>query len=129
MEPIGFSVVERGGPLRGGCIEVNYGFRDSSIRQRICVNALSRRVDVENETDWKERFTLLKAMYRLGIFGHNASFEIPYGVINRPTRPSNTWEVAKFEVPALRWLMFGILITVLQLLMMVDRVIRWRRIL
>lgn len=98
LEPMGFSIVERG-PLRG-CIEVNYGFRESSIRQRICVGAFSRRVDVESEVDWKERLTLLKAVYKLGVFGHNASFEIPYGVINRPTRPSNTWEVAKFEVPA-----------------------------
>ncbi|WP_148678514.1 alpha-mannosidase [Vulcanisaeta distributa] len=101
LEPTGFSVVE-GGPLRG-CIEVNYRFRESSIRQRICVNAFSRRVDVENEVDWRERLTLLKAVYKLGIFGHSASFEVPYGVVNRPTRPSNTWEVAKFEVPALRW--------------------------
>jgi alpha-mannosidase len=101
LKPIGFSIVERG-PLRG-CIEVNYKFRDSSIKQRICVNAFNRRVDVENEVDWKERLTLLKAVYKLGLFGHNASFEIPYGVISRPTRPSNTWEVAKFEVPALRW--------------------------
>jgi alpha-mannosidase len=101
LKPGDVRVVE-GGPLRG-CFEVNYQFRRSSIKQRICVNAFSRRIDIENEVDWRERLTLLKAVYKLGIFGHNASFEIPYGVIDRPTRPSNSWEVAKFEVPALRW--------------------------
>jgi alpha-mannosidase len=101
LEPVNVRIVE-GGPLRG-CLEVEYTFRKSRIRQRICLNAFSRRVDVENEVDWRERLTLLKAVYRLGIFGRNASFEIPYGVIDRPTRPSNSWEEAKFEVPALRW--------------------------
>ncbi len=59
LEPTGFNIVESG-PLRG-CIEVNYVFRESSIRQRICLSAFSRRVDVENEVDWRERLTLLKA--------------------------------------------------------------------
>ncbi|MGC8542292.1 MAG: glycoside hydrolase family 38 C-terminal domain-containing protein [Vulcanisaeta sp.] len=101
LEPGDVRVVENG-PLRG-CIEVHYRFRRSSVKQRICVTAFNRRVDVYNDVDWRERLTLLKAVHKLGIFGHNASFEIPYGVIDRPTRPSNSWEVAKFEVPALRW--------------------------
>ncbi|WP_069808132.1 alpha-mannosidase [Vulcanisaeta thermophila] len=97
----GVEVLERG-PLRG-CLGVNYSFRRSRVRQVICLYAGDRIIEVRNEVDWRERLVLLKAFYELGIFGHSASFEAPYGVVERPTRPSNSWEVAKFEVPSVKW--------------------------
>ena len=36
-----------------------------------------------------------------------ATYEIPYGTIERPTTRNNTWEKARFEVPALRWADLG----------------------
>ena len=36
-----------------------------------------------------------------------ATYEIPYGSIERPTTRNNSWEDAKFEVPALRWADLG----------------------
>jgi hypothetical protein len=36
-----------------------------------------------------------------------ATYEIPYGAIERPTTRNNSWEKAKFEVPALRWADLG----------------------
>ena len=36
-----------------------------------------------------------------------ATYEIPYGTIERPTTRNNSWEKAKFEVPALRWADLG----------------------
>ena len=36
-----------------------------------------------------------------------ATYEIPYGSIERPTTRNNSWEKAKFEVPALRWADLG----------------------
>ena len=32
-----------------------------------------------------------------------ATYEIPYGTIERPTTRNNSWEKAQFEVPAQRW--------------------------
>ncbi len=32
-----------------------------------------------------------------------ATYEIPYGTIERPTTRNNSWEKAQFEVPAMRW--------------------------
>jgi len=36
-----------------------------------------------------------------------ATYEIPYGTIQRPTTRDNSWEKARFEVPAQRWADLG----------------------
>jgi len=38
-----------------------------------------------------------------GGFGPFATYEIPYGTIERPTTRDNSWEKAQFEVAAMRW--------------------------
>jgi alpha-mannosidase len=50
---------------------------------------------------------LLKAAFDLAAAGSSATYEIPYGSIERPTTRGNSWEQARFEVPALRWADLG----------------------
>jgi alpha-mannosidase len=50
---------------------------------------------------------LLKAAFPLAASGPMATYEIPYGNIERPTTRNNTWEEARFEVPAMRWADLG----------------------
>jgi alpha-mannosidase len=61
------------------------------------------QVDVENDIDWHESHVLLKAAFPLAASGPFATYEIPYGTIDRPTTRNNSWEKAQFEVPAMRW--------------------------
>ena len=49
------------------------------------------------------RHVLLKAAFPLAASGPFATYEIPYGTIDRPTTRNNSWEKAQFEVPAMRW--------------------------
>ena len=65
------------------------------------------RVDIVTDIDWRERHKLLKAGFPLAASSPRASFEIPYGSIERPTTRNNSVEEAKFEVPALRWADLG----------------------
>ena len=65
------------------------------------------RVDVVMDIDWHERHKLLKAAFPLAASSPEASYEIPYGSIERPTTRNNSVEDAKFEVPALRWADLG----------------------
>ena len=65
------------------------------------------RVDVVMDIDWHERHKLLKAGFPLAASSAQATFEIPYGTIERPTTRNNSVEDAKFEVPALRWADLG----------------------
>jgi alpha-mannosidase len=64
-------------------------------------------VDVDNDIDWHEKHILLKAAFPLAVTSNFATYEIPYGTIERPTTRNNSWEKAQFEVPALRWADFS----------------------
>jgi alpha-mannosidase len=65
------------------------------------------QVDIDNEIDWHESHVLLKAAFPLAASGPFATYEIPYGSIDRPTTRNNSWEKAQFEVEAMRWADLG----------------------
>jgi len=98
-------LIERG-PLRG-VIRVKRKWQQSEFVQDITLYAGLDRVDVVNDIDWHETHVLLKAAFPLAASSGEATFEIPYGSIQRPTTRNNSWEAAKFEVPALRWADLG----------------------
>ncbi|MGB7265320.1 MAG: glycoside hydrolase family 38 C-terminal domain-containing protein [Terracidiphilus sp.] len=60
-------------------------------------------VDIGNDIEWHEKHILLKAAFPLAVTSNFATYEIPYGTIERPTTRNNSWEKAQFEVPAQRW--------------------------
>ena len=64
-------------------------------------------VNVDNEFDWHEAHVLLKTAFPLAATSDFATYEIPYGTIDRPTTRNNSWEKAQFEVPAMRWADLG----------------------
>ena len=98
-------LIERG-PLRA-TIRVTRKWRNSKFVQDISLCAGLRRVDIGNDIDWHETHVLLKAAFPLAASSTEATYEIPFGSITRPTTRNNTWEAAKFEVPALRWADLG----------------------
>jgi alpha-mannosidase len=79
----------------------------STFVQDITVYNALPRVDVVTDIDWHERHKLLKVGFPLAASSAQATFEIPYGTIERPTTRNNSIEDAKFEVPALRWADLG----------------------
>jgi alpha-mannosidase len=94
------------GPLRA-TIRVTRTWDKSKFVQDISVYSGVNRVDVSNQIDWHETHILLKAAFPLAASANAATFEIPYGSIERPTTRNNRFEAAKFEVPALRWADLG----------------------
>jgi alpha-mannosidase len=94
------------GPLRA-TIRVTRTWQNSKFVQDISLYAGLDRVDIANHIDWHETHVLLKAAFPLAASSESATFEIPYGSIERPTTRNNSWEAAKFEVPALRWADLG----------------------
>jgi len=71
--------------------------------QDICLYAGVPRVDVEMQVEWHEQHILLKVGVPVDVQTEVATYEIPYGTIQRPTTRRTPAEQAKFEVPALRW--------------------------
>lgn len=89
-------------PLRA-VIRVRHHFQSSSFVQDITMYAGVPRVDVRMEADWHEKHILLKVAFPLSAPSDKATFEIPYGHVQRPTTRRTPAEQAQFEVPALRW--------------------------
>ena len=94
------------GPLRA-VIRVTRTWQNSKFVQDITLDAGADQVDVANDLDWHETHVLLKAAFPLAATTDKATYEIPYGSIERPTTRNNSWEKAQFEVPALRWADLG----------------------
>jgi alpha-mannosidase len=80
---------------------------NSKFVQTIELSADGDQVNVGNQFDWHESHILLKAAFPLAASGPFATYEIPYGTIDRPTTRNNSWEKAQFEVPAQRWADLG----------------------
>lgn len=98
-------LVEKG-PMRA-VIRVSRTWQASKLVQDIQLYADTDTVDVINDIDWQETHVLLKAAFPLAASGPMATYEIPYGTIERPTTRNDSWEKAQFEVPALRWADLG----------------------
>jgi alpha-mannosidase len=94
------------GPLAGS-IRVERSFGQSRIEQTVRVRAGSRRVDVRTEVDWHESEKLLKAVFPLDVHADRSAAEIQFGHIFRPTHTNTSWEAARFEVYAHRWIHIG----------------------
>jgi alpha-mannosidase len=84
-------------------IRVVRKFQNSTFTQDITLVAGVPRVDIRTQADWREKHILLKAAFPLNVQSEKATYEIPYGSIERPTTRRNSIEKAQFEVPALRW--------------------------
>ncbi|MFP5207736.1 MAG: alpha-mannosidase [Acidobacteriota bacterium] len=93
-------------PLRA-VIRVMRTWDQSRFVQDIVLYDNSNQVQVINDIDWHETHILLKSAFPLAASSNMATYEIPYGTIQRPTTRNNSWEQAKFEVPALRWADLG----------------------
>ncbi len=90
------------GPLRA-VIRVKNHFQKSTFVRDITMYAGVPRVDVKMQADWHEKHILLKVAFPLSAHNDKATFEIPYGSIQRPTTRNTPAEQAEFEVPALSW--------------------------
>ena len=67
----------------------------------------ARRVDVDTEVDWQEVETFLKAAFPLDVRADRSSSEIQFGYVQRATNTNTSWDVARFEICAHRYLHVG----------------------
>jgi alpha-mannosidase len=100
-EILDWRVVEEG-PLRAA-IAITRRVGKSTLTQRICMWRGSRRIDFVTEVDWQERQTLLRALFPLNINAARATCEIQFGAVERPTHRNTSWDWARFEVCAHKW--------------------------
>ncbi|HTS38283.1 MAG TPA: glycoside hydrolase family 38 C-terminal domain-containing protein [Candidatus Solibacter sp.] len=90
------------GPLRA-VIEIKNHFQNSTFVRDVILYAGATRVDVKMQTEWHEKHILLKVAFPVSAHSDKATYEIPYGSVERPTTRNTPAEQAQFEVPAQRW--------------------------
>jgi alpha-mannosidase len=73
-------------PVRA-VVRVRKSFQNSSFVQDICLYPEVPRADVHMHADWHEHHIMLKVAFPLSITPLNATYEIPYGTIERPAIP------------------------------------------
>ncbi len=88
-------------------ITIKRSFRKSHITQRVRISPDSKVITVYNDVDWHEQETLLKAAFPLDVHADHARFETQYGHIQRATHENTSWDNARFEVCAHRWVHVG----------------------
>ncbi|QUL54291.1 alpha-mannosidase [Paenibacillus tritici] len=76
---------------------------ESLIEQEIVLPRHSRRVDFRTRVSWREKHKLLKVAFPVDIVAAKATYEIPFGALERPTHRNTSWEQAQFEVCGHRW--------------------------
>jgi len=90
------------GPLRA-VIRVKNHFQNSTFVRDSTMYAGVARVDVKMQTEWHEKHILLKVAFPVSAHNDQATYEIPYGSVERPTTRNTPAEQAQFEVPGLHW--------------------------
>jgi alpha-mannosidase len=94
--------VEAAGPLVG-IVAVQRSFEPSSAIVRYVLRAGSPRLDVQIDLDWQHDEHLLSMRFPIDVHSDTASCGIQFGAVRRPTHASTTWDAAKFEVCAHRY--------------------------
>ncbi|MCW1100235.1 glycosyl hydrolase-related protein [Streptomyces sp. RS2] len=94
------------GPLLAS-VRVRRVFGDSVVVQYLELTADSRQLTVRTDIDWQERDTVLKAAWPLDVHAEEESAEIQFGHVRRPTHENTSWDAARYEKWAHRWIHVG----------------------
>jgi alpha-mannosidase len=84
-------------------LQASWKVLDSTIKQTLCLYSDSDRIDFFTECEWKDSNKLVKAAFALNIRSRRATYDLPFGVIERPTHQNTSWDQAKFEVCGHQW--------------------------
>lgn len=100
-----FELVERQVVEQGerAVLRQTWRFNNSVLTQDMIVYAKDTRIDFKTVVDWKEKQVFLKTYFPVDIHAQEATYEIQFGNLKRPTHSNTEWDFARFEVPGHRW--------------------------
>ncbi|MGO4594880.1 alpha-mannosidase [Leifsonia sp. 2TAF2] len=87
----------------GDALVVRHSFGRSVVTQRYRLGASAADLQVETEVDWHEQEKLLKLAFPLDLRADSFTSEIQFGHVDRPTFANTSWDTARFETVAHRW--------------------------
>jgi alpha-mannosidase len=84
-------------------VEQQYHSGQSTLRQQIVLQEGSRRIDFVTSVDWREQNKMLRTSFPVAIAASEATCDIQFGSIKRPTHRNTSWDMARYEVCAHKW--------------------------
>ncbi len=93
--------IVNGNVRKGLQFELSIG--NSYIFQKIYLDANSKRLDFKTEVEWNEMHHMLRVAFPTKIKNNEFSSDIQYGYVKRSTYRNTSWDMAKFETVAHRY--------------------------
>ncbi len=79
----------------------------STVVQELTFRAGSAAVEIVTDVEWHERQHLLKLAFPLDVHADRSAAETQFGHVQRATHTNTSWESARYEICAHRWLHVG----------------------
>ncbi|MPQ44494.1 alpha-mannosidase [Clostridium tarantellae] len=80
-----------------------YNYNKSLLEQNIIITEGSKRIDFETKVNWQEDGKMLRTSFHANVHTREATCEIQFGNIKRSTHCNTSWDMAKGEVCAHKW--------------------------
>jgi alpha-mannosidase len=90
-------------PYGAAQVSVARSFGSTALRQVMTLAPGSAQLDCVLDIDWHERETILKAAFDLDVHCDRAAYETQFGHVVRPTHENTSWDAARYEVCAHRY--------------------------
>ncbi len=82
-------------------------FLSSTITQKLWLYDDLARIDFDTEIDWHEHHLVLKTAFPVEINADKATYDIQFGTVERPAHTNTSWDAARFEVCAHKFVDFS----------------------
>ncbi|MBC7591843.1 MAG: alpha-mannosidase, partial [Salinibacterium sp.] len=82
-------------------------FGASRLEQTLRLDGETGALDIHVVIDWHETQKLLKLAFPLAVHADRAASEVQFGHVYRPTHANTSWDAARFETSAHRWVHVG----------------------
>jgi alpha-mannosidase len=86
-------------------LEIKRRILNSEYTQTISLQANTAHIDFSTVINWRERHTLLKVAFPVDVLATKATHEVQFGNVERPTTRNMSWDWAKFETCAQKWVL------------------------
>lgn len=84
-------------------VEFEWSYMESTVKQSMFLYALSPRIDFFTDIYWYEQNQLVKAAFPVAVRATEATYDIQFGNLKRPTHWNTSWDMARFETVGHQW--------------------------
>lgn len=102
QQPAGQAKLLESSVVAAGAVQDVLRFRwsigQSEIMQDLILHNHDRRIDFKTKVSWNEAHKLLKVGFPIDVITDKATYEIPFGALERVTHRNTSWEQAQYEV-------------------------------